>query len=85
MKMAANFMDFHTRGSRLWLYIQGQRKKGNPASGPEGTINSEPVNAYKYRKLFSANICDNLRLSFKFKEKGGDHGSRTSGEDPENR
>jgi hypothetical protein len=28
-------------------YEQGQRKKGNPASGPEGTVNSEPVNAYK--------------------------------------
>jgi hypothetical protein len=30
----------------LPAYEQGQRMKSNPASGPEGTVNSEPVNAY---------------------------------------
>jgi hypothetical protein len=29
---------------------QGQRKKRNPAYGPEGTVNSEPVNAYNFSK-----------------------------------
>jgi len=37
----------HTSGGLA--YEQGQsfdrRKKGNPASGPEGTVNPEPVNA----------------------------------------
>ncbi len=30
----------------LRAYEQDQRKKGNPAYGPEGTVNSEPLNAY---------------------------------------
>ncbi len=38
-----------TRGFIRYLpaYEQGQQKKGNPASGPEGTVNSEPMNGYK--------------------------------------